>query len=142
MIFWYLNGKPLKNFNINTIIEGKTVILFGADEGRNKPLLEEIGKENLTCIFDNDKKKWNKDYMGIPIVKPFDGGKEEVILSGIYDWKSIMKQSHKMGYLDVYFFLTEEVEERMGNYVAEFSPEIYDNSIRGNCDLTRNFFFL
>lgn len=134
MIFWYLNGKPLKNFNINTIIEGKTVILFGADEGRNKPLLEEIGKANLTCIFDNDKKKWNKDYMGIPIVKPFDGGKEEVILSGIYDWKSIMKQSHKMGYLDVYFFLTEEVEERMGNYVAEFSPEIYDNSIRGNCD--------
>ena len=70
MIFWYLNGKPLKNFNINTMIEGKTVILFGADEGRNKPLLEEIGEANITCIFDNDEKKWGLERQGVKIYSP------------------------------------------------------------------------
>lgn len=132
MLFWYLDGKPLKNFDIDFIREGKKIILFGADRERNKYLFEHIDKKDITCIFDNNQGKWNEDVDGIPITKPHGGIEDATLISGIYDWNSITTQIKELGYKNVYFFLTQEIEDLVGKYVSEFSPAVYDNEIRGD----------
>jgi hypothetical protein len=130
MLFWYLNGKLLEDFNIDLVREGKKIILFGADKERNRRLFEYIDKKDILCIFDNQEAKWNMDLDGIPVVKPHGGIEDAVLFSCIYDWKAISKQAADMGYEKVYFYLSEEIQELVGNYLSKFSPDIYDNRIR------------
>lgn len=129
MLFWYLNGKLLEDFNIDLVRKGKKVILFGADKERNRHLFEYIDKKDILCIFDNQEAKWNMDLDGIPVVKPHGGIEDAVLFSCIYDWKAISKQAADMGYEKVYFFLSQEVENLMGKYISEFSPAVYNNTI-------------
>lgn len=129
MITWYFEGKRLEKEAVEKNIRNKDLILFGADINRNKQLFEEIDKKNIKYIFDNDEKKWGMDQDGIPIIKPFAVKEDIVLISGIHDWKTISKQVEKMGYQNIYFFLTKEAEMAVGKYISEFSPNVYKNSI-------------
>lgn len=129
MITWYFEGKRLEKEAVEKNIRNKDLILFGADINRNKQLFEEIDKKNIKYIFDNDEKKWGMDQDGIPIIKPFAVKEDIVLISGIHDWKTISKQVEKMGYQNIYFFLTKEAEMAVGKYISKFSPNVYKNSI-------------
>lgn len=129
MLFWYLNGKPLENFNIDLVREGKKIILFGADRERNKCLFEYINEGNIKCLFDNNEEKWNTYIDGIPVVKPYGETEDVVLISGIYNWKDITDQIKELGYKNIYFFLAQEIQDLVGKYISEFSPAVYNNAI-------------
>lgn len=130
MLTWYLEGKRLSKKNEE--IENKKLILFGADIKRNEQLFKEINKKDILYIFDNDENKWGTRQEGIPIVKPFRVMDDVVLISGIHDWEVLSAQVKRLGYQDIFFFLTEDAEMALGKYISKFSPSVYDNSILEN----------
>lgn len=132
MVFWYLDGIQLDKNEIKKRRNGKKIILFGADEFRNKQLFQFIDKNEIICIFDNDKHKWGSEIEGIRVVKPFNKTQNIILMSGIHDWNTISRQIVELGYSEIYFFLTEEWKIRWGKYIELFSPENYKNYIWPN----------
>lgn len=134
MLTWYLNGKKLSKIDLE--LKNQKLILFGADEKRNEQLFNEIDKKDIIYIFDNNSQKWGSQQEGISIVEPFRIEEEVVLISGVYDWKTISNQIKEMGYCKIFFFLTEKVENLVGKYISEFSPDIYNNAICQNMIFT------
>lgn len=129
MVYWYSHSNLLSEIDFKKMTNGKKIILFGADTYRNEQLFEQMDISNIICIFDNDEKKWGKYFNDIPIVKPYADEKDVIIVSGIYDWKTISEQTEKMGYSEIYYFLVEEIGKKLKNYIEIFSQEYQENSI-------------
>ena len=128
MLAWYLDGERLSKTDIE--MNNKKFVLFGADIKRNEQLFKEVNTKDILYIFENNEKKWGTYQEGIEIVEPFKVIEDVVLISGIHDWDAISVQAKEMGYQNIFFFLTEDVEAALGKYIAEFSPSVYENSIR------------
>lgn len=128
MLNWYLEGDFIDDTQIRNILAEKKIVLFGASE-KNRYLIDVLGKERVQCIFDNDENKWDTEKDGVPIIKPCAGLEDIILVSAVYDWTNISNQIKSLGYQEIYFYLSDEIEPNLFQYQAVFAPQKQRNMI-------------
>ena len=131
MFYWYKDGIFHGESHIQSIADNKRTVLFGASK-KNEFLLKKLDKGSISCIFDNDERKWNTDQESIPIVKPCRGIENAVLVSAVYDWKTLCSQIEALGYNEIYFFLPEKDEPYLKKYISFFAPRAEKNIVLEN----------
>ena len=136
MFVWFLNGKCLGELQIDDLRGGRKVIIFGLLRWNKRlsRLLEEIGKNNILCIYEPDSTKWGTEFEGIPVLQPAARQQDALMVSTVWDqeWKTISAQAKALGYENVYFFMSKEKTEAIELFLNAFAPYEQYNVIPTN----------
>jgi hypothetical protein len=109
----------------------KKVILFGASKMGEIAYTINKGNFIIEAFCDNDKKKWGKSFLGVPVISPDQLSLKEkiddihIIVTSIYK-KEIIEQLKKLGITNVYCFNYEQYIEKVypAKSEKEFSTQI------------------
>ncbi len=135
MLHWFCDETYLSGVGINAIKRDKKVIVWSIDQtGVNKRLQElyqELNRDQIECIFSPLESEWGTIRDGILVCKP-TSGKDAVLISTMYEWKSVAEQAASLGYEKVYFFMLDEGKEKIDIYRKTFLEVQNINMIPAN----------